>query len=316
MAVRWESAPGRLLRQSRGRIAAAVVLAGLMMAVSGGPRSQELGAPVVVAAAGDIACDPHAPRARGECADAETAELLQGADAVLMLGDGQYPDGALDRYREGYGHTWGRFLERTWPVPGNHEYGTAGARGYFEYFGARAGPPGLGFYSVRLGSWRILAVNSNCWAVGGCGPGSRQYSWLLQELASAGETCVLAFWHHPRFSWGRYTGYGPVAPIWEALYRRGADVILAAHDHNYQRFAPLDGAGRPDQRGVRQFVVGTGGRSLYRALQRGEVRPEFLRDDRFGVLRLKLYPGRYTWEFVTTRGEVLDRGASHCSPLR
>ncbi len=298
--------------QGRRCVAALAVAAVVAAAGAAGAAIQTPTGPVRVAAAGDIACDPDVPRARGECADAETAELLEGADAVLMLGDGQYPDGALERYRRGYGRTWGRFLDRTWPVPGNHEYGTRGARGYFAYFGERAGPPGLGFYSVRLGGWRVLAVNSNCWAVGGCGPGSPQYRWLIQELAAGQETCVLAFWHHPRFSWGRYRGYGPVAPVWEALYQHGAELVLTAHDHNYQRFAQLDAAGRADERGVRQFVVGTGGRNLYRARRQGEVRPELLRDDRFGVLRLELYPDRYTWEFVTSRGEVLDRGASRC----
>ncbi len=291
----------------------AVALVGLGVAVGHAP-SQAPTEPVRVGAAGDIACAPEAPRAPGECADAETAELLEGADAVLMLGDGQYPDGALERYRAGYGRTWGRFLDRTWAVPGNHEYLTPGAQGYFAYFGPRAGPPGLGFYSVRLGSWRIFALNSNCWAVGGCGPGSRQYRWLLQELTHAREACLLAFWHHPRFSWGRYTGYEPVAPLWEAFYQYGGDLVLTGHDHNYQRFGQLDATGRPDHRGVRQFVVGTGGRNLYRALGRGDARPEFLRDDRFGVLRIELYPDRYAWAFVTTRSEVLDRGTTPCSP--
>lgn len=295
-------------------VAVLVFAAGAVGAAAGSAGSQGRAGPVRVAAAGDVACDPDAPRPRGECADEQTAELLEGADAVLMLGDGQYPDGALGRYRRGYARTWGRFLDRTWPVPGNHEYGTRGASGYFAYFGQRAGPRGLGFYSVRLGGWRLLAVNSNCWAVGGCGAGSRQYRWLVHELARKGERCVLAFWHHPRFSWGRYSGYAPVAPLWEALYEHRADVLLAAHDHNYQRFGRLDAEGRPDGQGVRQFVVGTGGRNLYRALRRGHVRPEFVRDDRFGVLRLDLYHDRYTWEFVTTRGEVLDRGASPCSP--
>ncbi|MDR7431803.1 MAG: metallophosphoesterase [Armatimonadota bacterium] len=267
---------------------------------------------VVVAAAGDVACDPtHRPRA-GECADAETARLLEGADLVLMLGDGQYPDGALERYQNGYGRTWGRYRGRTRPVPGNHEYQTPGAAGYFAYFEDLAGPAGLGYYAFEAGGWLLLALNSNCWAVGGCGPGSPQFGWLTDRLSGPRGRCVLAYWHHPLFSAGRYSGYEPVRPWWELLYRHGAAVVLTGHDHNYQRFPPLDGEGRPSGRGIRQFVVGTGGRNLYRAHRQAAVQPEVLRDDRFGVLRLRLLPGRYEWAFVATDGATLDHGASLC----
>lgn len=265
-----------------------------------------------VAAAGDVACDPdHTPRP-GECADGKTAELLEGADLVLMLGDGQYPDGARDRYRRGYARTWGRFRDRTRPVPGNHDYGTPGAHGYFAYFGDLAGPRGLGYYAVDLGPWRLLALNSNCWAVGGCGPDSPQYRWLAQRLAERPGACVLAFWHHPVFSAGRYTGQGELRPWWRLLARGRAALVLVGHDHNYQRFPPLGPEGQPDPRGVQQFVVGTGGRNLYRARHLGPASPELVRDDQFGVLRLRLLPGRYSWTFVSTSGAVLDRGESAC----
>ncbi len=290
---------------------ALVLLVAMAAAGPGAPeRGQEGG--LAVAAAGDVACDPEAPARPGECADADTARLLEGADLVLMLGDGQYPDGALERYQKGYGRTWGGYRDRTRPVPGNHEYGTPGARGYFAYFGELAGPPGLGYYAFEAGGWLFLALNSNCWAVGGCGPESPQHRWLEERLAASRARCVLAYWHHPLFTAGRYTGYEPVRPWWELLSRHGAAVVLTAHDHNYQRFPPLDEHGRPSVRGVRQFVVGTGGRNLYRARRHGPVQPEALRDDRFGVLRLQLLPGRYRWAFTATDGAVLDSGAAAC----
>lgn len=273
-----------------------------------------------VAAAGDVACDPDYALGTNpslnfvgvrECADAQTARLLEGADVVLLLGDGQYPDGALDRYRRGYGRTWGRFRERTRPVPGNHDYGTSGAQGYFAYFGEAAGPPGLGYYALDLGPWRILALNSNCWAVGGCGPDSPQYRWLAQRLVERPDACILAFWHHPVFSAGRYAGQQELRAWWQLLYRRAA-LVLAGHDHNYQRFPPTSPEGQPDPAGVRQFVVGTGGRNLYRARRAGPVLPEVVRDDHFGVLRLRLLSSGYRWRFVSIAGDVLDRGESSC----
>lgn len=264
-----------------------------------------------VAAAGDVACDPDSAVGTRECADAQTAQLLEGADVVLLLGDGQYPDGALDRYRRGYGRTWGRFRERTRPVPGNHDYGTPGARGYFAYFGDLAGPPGLGYYALDLGPWRLVTLNSNCWAVGGCGPDSPQYRWLAERLVERPNACILAFWHHPVFSAGRYAGQQELRPWWRLLYGRAA-LVLAGHDHNYQRFRPLGPEGQPDPAGVRQFVVGTGGRNLYRARRAGPVLPELVRDDHFGVLRLRLHSGGYLWSFVSTTGAVLDRGESAC----
>jgi hypothetical protein len=289
----------------------AAVLLGLLTSARVGAAVQGSEG-VVVAAAGDVACDPDGQPRPGECKEAETASLLEGADVVLMLGDGQYPDGALERYRRGYGRTWGRYRDRTRPVPGNHDYGTPGARGYFDYFGELAGPAGLGYYAFDAGGWRFLALNSNCWAAGGCGPTSPQYRWLAEQLGEARGTCVLAYWHHPLFTAGRYSGYEPVRPWWDLLARHGTALVLAGHDHNYQRFPPLDAEGRPSARGVRQFVVGTGGRNLYRARRPAPVAPDRLVDDRFGVLRLRLFPGRYEWAFVAAGGEVLDRGSAPC----
>jgi hypothetical protein len=264
----------------------------------------------LVAAAGDVACDP---RERGRCRDDATAGLLEGADAVLMLGDGQYRDGALWKYRTAYHRTWGRYKTITRPVPGNHEYGAPGASGYFAYFGAAAGPAGSGYYSFDLGPWHLVALNSNCWAVGGCGPGSPQYRWLAADLAAHPSRCTLAFWHHPLYTAGRYTGFPDVRPFWELLYAAGAEVVLNGHDHNYQRYAPMDPHGRRDPRGIREFVVGTGGRSLYRLRPDPLAAREAATDRTFGVLRLRLEPGGYTWEFAAVSSAAFtDRGSGRC----
>jgi len=264
----------------------------------------------LVAAAGDVACDP---QERSWCRDEATAELLEGADLVLMLGDGQYRDGALWKYRTAYHRTWGRYKSITRPVPGNHEYGTPGGSGYFAYFGAAAGPAGSGYYSFDLGPWHLVALNSNCWAVGGCGPGSPQHRWLAADLAARPGRCTLAFWHHPLYTAGRYAGFPEVRPFWELLHAAGADVVLNGHDHNYQRYAPMDPQGRRDPRGIREFVVGTGGRSLYRLRPDPLATREAATDRTFGVLRLRLEPGGYAWEFIAVSGAAFtDRGSGRC----
>lgn len=269
--------------------------------------------PYVVAAAGDVACPPGMLRTDFACRDADTAALLEGADVVLMLGDGQYPDGALERYQAAYHRTWGRYLRITHPVPGNHEYQTPRARDYFAYFGARAGDPERGYYAFRLGQWLLLALNSNCWAVGGCGGGSPQYRWLREVLVTNSASCILAFWHHPLFTTGRYAGFPEVRPFWELLYAAGAEMVLSGHDHNYQRYAPLDSQGRTDSRGIRQFVVGTGGRSLYRLRPDPLGAREAATDRSFGVLRLELWRNGYSWQFLAVgEARFSDHGSGAC----
>ena len=174
-------------------------------------------------------------------------------DAVLTLGDQQYEDGHARASSPGsYDPTWGRLRQITHPAAGNHEYGTADADGYFDYFGEAAGPRGKGWYSVDLGGWHVVALNSNCEDVGGCGPGSEQLDWLRKDLATHTDQCVLAFWHHPRWSNAKHGDDDEVAPFVEALYEANADVVLTGHDHAYQRFVPREPDGQADQaRGVR-----------------------------------------------------------------
>ena len=261
-----------------------------------------------VLAAGDIA-------SCGGDGDEQTAALVARLPGiVLTLGDEAYDRGSAGDFARCYAPSWGRFRDRTYPAPGNHEYGTAGAGGYYSYFAGRAGRAGEGWYSFDLGGWHLVALNSNCAAVGGCQPGSPQERWLRADLAAHRGRCTLAFWHHPRFSSGTTHGSdAAVAGLWLALYQAGADVVLVGHEHNYERFAPLDPFGRVDPaRGIREFVVGTGGRSHYPLgppLPGSEARD----GDTFGVLQLGLRPTGYAWQFLPVAGGAFhDAGTATC----
>jgi acid phosphatase type 7 len=240
--------------------------------------------------------------------DEATAALLDGLPGTIAtLGDHAYRNGTPREFAECYDPSWGRHRERTRPAPGNHDYETSGAAGYFNYFGAAAGEPGKGYYSFDLGTWHIIALNSNCSQVEGCGEGSPQEQWLREDLAAHPATCTLAYWHHPLFSSGtEHGGDEAMRPVWQALYDAGADVVLAGHEHNYERFVPQDATGATDlERGIRQFVVGTGGKSLYRF---GEPLPasEVRHADALGVLMLRLHATGYDWQFVPVAGAVVD----------
>ena len=261
----------------------------------------------ILLAAGDI----------GECGSASaeaTAALLDGVDGtVAVLGDNAYERGSVAEYADCYGPTWGRHKARTRPAIGNHEYGTAGAAGHWDYWGDAAGPPGQGYYSYELGAWHVVVLNSNC-SIVSCAAGSPQERWLRTDLASHPAACTLAYFHHPRFSSGaRHGGTPRVQPLWQALYEAGAEVVLAGHEHIYERFTPQTPAGRADEaRGIRQFTVGTGGRALSGF---GMLVPNSeLRDSStFGVLRLTLGTSSYGWEFLPVPGGALrDAGAGAC----
>jgi acid phosphatase type 7 len=276
-----------------------------------GPPSGE-----VIVAAGDIA------NCAGE-GDEATARLVGGIEGtVLTLGDNAYPDGTAEDFRECYEPTWGQFKERTKPIPGNHDYETEGARGYFDYFGVdyfgdAAGSPDEGYYSYELESWHIVALNSNCGeGEVRCGPDSSQRRWLEEDLTANSDEgqCTLAYMHHPRFSSGEEHGSTPnVEPLWEALYEAGADVVLSGHEHNYERFAPQDPNGKSDpQRGIREFVVGSGGMSHYPIVE-PIANSEVHNDEVYGVLKLTLLPHSYEWQFVPVEGETFsDSGSGRC----
>jgi acid phosphatase type 7 len=273
-----------------------------------------------IAAAGDIACDPESSafaEGRGSgstCRQLATSDLLvgEGYSAVLALGDIQYQDATHAKFLASYDRSWGRLKEITRPVPGNHEYRIPGASGYFEYFGAAAGDPAEGYYSFDLGAWHVVALNSNCAAVEGCDEGSPQERWLRADLAANPARCTLAFWHYPRYSSGTHGSDRAYRPFFQALYDSGADVVLVAHDHDYERFAPQDAdGGRDDVRGIPQFVVGTGGRSL-RTFPRIEPNSEARDRSTFGVLELTLGSDAFAWRFRPAVGTFTDAGSARC----
>jgi hypothetical protein len=247
--------------------------------------------------------------------DEATAEILNlSAGPILTLGDTAYPEGSAEDFAECYDPTWGQLKARTRPAPGNHDYDTENAAPYFEYFGSAAGPPGRGYYSFDLAGWHIVALNSNCDDVpGGCSDGSPQLEWLMEDLAEHQTPCTLAYWHHARFSSGFHGDDSDVAEFFDVLYEAGADVVLTAHDHDYERLAPVDPEGEVDQaRGIRQFVVGTGGGPL-RPFETVHPASEVRNAETHGILQMTLLPNAYDWEFLPEEGGTFtDSGRAEC----
>lgn len=242
--------------------------------------------------------------------DEATARLLDDIGGIVApLGDNAYPDGTYREYRQCYHRSWGRHLDRTRPAVGNHEYRTEDAAGYFRYFGDRAGPRGKGWYSYAHEGWHVVVLNSDV----DLDRDSEQYRWLVDDLRRNRTRCTLAYFHHPRWSSGRHGGRERVVDAWRAMYDAGVDVVLSGHDHHYERFAPMDGVGRLDPRGIRQFVVGTGGAPSYRLRERVHHSEAIAAHVR-GVLRLVFHPDSYEWEFVPIPGrDFTDAGRANCS---
>jgi 3',5'-cyclic AMP phosphodiesterase CpdA len=301
------------MRRTNGRAvyAATTHLLALGLAACAGPYYGTEGAlagpmapgdSVVVLAAGDIAdC-----RTSGDEATAALLDTVAGM--ILALGDNAYVNGSESDYRNCYAPTWGRHRERTWAAPGNHDYNTRGAAPYYAYFGDRGGEPGRGYYGFDAGGWHVVMLNTNV----GMAAGSAQEQWLRADLAEHARPCTIAVLHHPRFSSSMHGSNVSVAPLWQALYDAGVDVALSGHDHVYERFLRMTPGGTPDpERGIRSFVVGTGGARHYRFLRR-VAGSAYRLDQTWGVLRLTLRADRYAWEFLATDGRVLDRGGEAC----
>lgn len=294
-------------RDSVTRAAATLtaLLLTMMVAVMFSANAEE--SPPVLVGAGDIStCDNNF--------DEATAQLLDDIEGtVFTLGDNVYEDGTPAEFAECYDPTWGRHLDRTRPIPGNHDYHVEGAEGYFDYFGDAAGDSDRGYYSYDLGAWHIIALNSNCSEIGGCGEGSPQVEWLLADLEARPSRCTLAYSHHPRFSSFGHGGDADMATIWRVLDDAGAEVLLSAHEHAYERFAPQGADGDRDlESGIRQFIVGTGGAPL-RDVDEVHPNSEARSSDAFGVLKLTLATESYAWEFVPIVGqEYTDHGTGEC----
>jgi hypothetical protein len=261
---------------------------------------------VRVIAAGDIGrCDSKADERTGAL-----AASIPGT--VLMLGDAAYDNGSAKDFADCYAPSWGALLDRTWAAPGNHDHATAGAAGYFDFFGDRAGPDHRGWYSFELGSWHVVSLDSECALVGGCAPDSAQGRWLRDDLAAHPTTCLLAFWHRPRFSSGFHGSDASVDALWRSVAAAGADIVLNGHEHDYLRLDPLAADGSPDPSGTREFVVGTGGAAL-RQLRQPLASSAFSDAHDHGVLALTLSADGYTWTFLRTPdGTIVDSGSSPC----
>jgi Calcineurin-like phosphoesterase len=288
---------------------------------------------VEIAAVGDIACQSFSQSdGEGACRSDEVAALITdlAPDRFFALGDLQYNNGELDEFLRVYDRQFGHLKPITDPAPGNHEYGTPGAQGYFDYFGARAHGP-EGYYSFDLGAWHVVSLNSDiCRDDPGCGPGTPQYEWLEQDLEdNADHACTLAFQHHPTFDWRQWQKFvDPDDPrpnggaenamyfnLWRLMDGAGVDVLLVGHNHIYHRWAPQDADGNRDADGIRQFTVGTGGRSLYPLGKK--PRPENLvavQRKAFGVLHLTLRGDRYdfAWVGLPTDPAFTDAGSFAC----
>jgi hypothetical protein len=221
--------------------------------------------------------------------------------------------GCLDDFVDCYGSSWGRFRAITRPAVRNHEYHTEHGGPFYAYFCGAVGEPFHGYYSFELGAWHVVALNSNCGSVGGCGAGSAQEAWLRADLAAHPAACTLAYWHHPRFSSGAHGNDASTQALWQALYNAKADVVLAGHDHNYERFAPQTATGALDNaNGVRSFVVGTGGKEQ-RAMGTTVANSQLRSNTSFGVLKLTLHPTSMDWQFVPVPGDPLnDSGSAAC----
>ena len=271
--------------------------------------------PPILVGAGDI----------GSCSsmgDEATVELLDSiAGTVFTTGDNVYDSGTAAEFNNCYDPSWGRHKARTQPVPGNHDYadGKSKAEGYFDYFGSAAGEEGEGYYSYDLGDWHIIALNSACEkGMEGCENASAlrttMVEWLKEDLATNPRKCTLAYWHHPLFSSGANGNYANMKPIWDALYEANVDVVVNGHDHVYERFAPQDPNGVTDlAKGIREFVVGTGGRETRRYFNEIKPNSEVSNADTYGVVKLTLHPSSYDWEFVPVpEGTFADSGSDNC----
>ncbi|HSF17945.1 MAG TPA: hypothetical protein VLK65_20575 [Vicinamibacteria bacterium] len=260
---------------------------------------------VVIVGAGDIA----------DCSsqdDEATANLIDNiSGTVVTFGDNVYDDGTASEFANCYDPSWGRHKWRTRAAVGNREYHVAGATPYYDYFGAAAGEADKGYYSFGAGAWHVVVLNSECGQVGGCGPSSPQGLWLQADLAANSTACTLAVMHRPLFASGT-SGSDSVRPLWEMLYQAGADLMMTGHVHTYERFAPQDPYGAADAAGIRQFIVGTGGKST--SLLLPPLPNSELRGNEFGVIELTLFATGYDWEFIPVAGgSFTDSGSASCT---
>ncbi len=270
----------------------------------------------MIAAAGDIACGPSDLNFNGGLGTADACRQLYTSDllvsspyaAVLPLGDLQYQNATLAEFQQAYSPSWGRVDPIAHPVPGNHEYLTPNAAGYFSYFGTTAGDPSKGYYSYDIGTWHLIALNSET----DLGAGGAQDQWLKADLAAHSNTCTLAYWHRPRFS--SLQNDPSYDFLWQTLYAGGADVVLNGHEHAYERFAPQNPTGVADPaNGIREFIVGTGGEGHSPPFGAPPANGQARDNATYGILQLTLHASGYDWRFIPASGGFFtDSGSGTC----
>jgi hypothetical protein len=273
-----------------------------------------------IMAAGDISCDTATPQL--PCKSKETSDLivaeraLRPAVVALPLGDLQYESGTLAEFRKNYDATWGRVNANAHPAPGNHEYETRNAAGYFDYFagvGVAVGARTEGWYSYNVADWHFIALNSNCGSIGGCNSGSAQYRWLQSDLLTHKQKCTVAYMHHPFQASGPNGNTPELLPFMRLLYENNADIVLSGHEHSYERFALITPDLVPDgAKGLRLFVVGTGGRNLTAFVRPPVAHSAARTNEHFGALRIVMKNGAYDWSFLDISGAVIDSGDGVC----
>ena len=291
----------------------------------------------VIAAAGDIACDPNDPNFKSgngtvnACAQMRTSNQLRTdptVDLVLGLGDMQYACDDLGDYTLSYTPSWGVFNSIMYPVAGNHEYQTGTdlfgttcpatnttAANFFWYFGAHADPnDNGGHFSFDRGGWHIIGLNANCSKIGGCGASSPETLWFSNDLNTTTKACILAYWHQPLWT-GLSSNDTRTKAWWDLLYARHADIVLNGHVHSYQRYRKLNPRGQPDPQGIREVVVATGGESQQTVSSSANPEPQ-VTFKAFGYLRIELHPTSYDASFVRYDGKVLDTFSGTCNSAR
>lgn len=274
--------------------------------------------PAVVVAIGDIACPPGKPKTDTQCRQADVFAAIKKIDPdnLILLGDIQYEKGELANFQAVFGPLLGNLKDRSWPTPGNHEYATPGASGYNSFWSDHPsyGVIKNGYYDNLINNWKIISLNSNCQPKNNCDL-EKQNAWLNTVLLTRKPAaCTVAFWHHPLYSSGPHHGEADMLAtkvFWDSLQKVGTDIILNGHDHLYERFARQNADGTKNDKGIRQFTVGTGGKSLYKATIK-EPNQEFITDKTYGFLKLDLYNHYYRWAFIDVNGTVLDKGHETC----
>lgn len=284
------------------------------------PQANSVEPDPVIAAVGDIACVPTSSSYKDGfgtatlCRHKYVADLMQTREVTnfLALGDLQYENGTLADFNTSYDKWYAPYYDITRPAPGNHEYRTANASGYYTYFGSKDYAQSPGYYSYDVGNWHLVALNSNCKQLGGCGGTKPQGKWLKADLAANTKPCTIAYWHHPKFNSGEHGGVKNMNWAWNMLYNKNAEIILNGHEHSYQRFKPLDRYGNVDyNRGIVEFVSGAGGKNHYSGGSTNS-KSDFRNTTDYGMLFLTLHSNSADYEWVTENGVTKDSGTITC----